>query len=645
MPENDLPQRRIFICLGIFAVIILISNVLLLTGADIGKRIEKLPLPKSMKGKGSGSNEHSTTPSYLDDFEYDKSNEVTDAHPIAALMQDAAQKFQAYETGRSKTFAQAVKTYRAKYGRHPPPGFDKWYKFAREKRAFNIDDFDQIWDDLRPFWSIPPAELRKLVKGMLQEDEGLSGLGGIHVRNGKVTATNGNWRTDEFERMMNVFAKELPDMDIAMNKLDQPRVVVEWEDLQKHLAEEVTNRSIPPEVINEFTPQSEINDSDELPMADWVRVPGKPYMELASKACPPESYARNNDTMDPAEVEKGYKLTSSGGLITNFNASSDLCTVGPAIENLHGFLFSASSVVATKKLVPVFGECKVNVNNDILFPANMYYKEDPRYEYSPEKDEEWEDKDTAIFWRGITSGGVQVPETWRRLHRHRLVLMMNATELAATHQQFSILNWNPESPKTYREQSGFEPAEFAKTYADVGFPEIVWCVPDDTCGWLKEFLSEVSPTSMSDQFVYKYLIDIDGHSFSGRWHAFLKSRSLGLKATIFREWHDSRLFAWHHFVPMDNRFDDLYTLLTYFIGLGSLDSKSEFYVPSHDFEAKRIAMRGRDWANRVLRKEDIEIYMYRLMLEYGRLLDDNRDKIGYGGDGSEVEEKSEWNWD
>lgn len=90
----------------------------------------------------------------------------------------------------------------------------------------------------------------------------------------------------------------------------------------------------------------------------------------------------------------------------------------------------------------------------------------------------------------------------------------------------------------------------------------------------------------------------------------------------------------------------MYTLLTYFIGLGSAHGagsspgpRTDVYVPSHDFEAKKLANQGREWAGKVLRKEDIEIYMYRLMLEYARLLDDDRDRIGYGGDGSEVVEK------
>jgi hypothetical protein len=33
--------------------------------------------------------------------------------------------------------------------------------------------------------------------------------------------------------------------------------------------------------------------------------------------------------------------------------------------------------------------------------------------------------------------------------------------------------------------------------------------------------------------------------------------------------------------------------------------------------------------------------MYRLLLEYGRIIDDNRDSLGYPGDGSEVDE-SKW---
>lgn len=51
--------------------------------------------------------------------------QAIDQHPIAGLMAGAAERFREYDSARSKTFAQCVKKYRQKYGRHPPPGFDK----------------------------------------------------------------------------------------------------------------------------------------------------------------------------------------------------------------------------------------------------------------------------------------------------------------------------------------------------------------------------------------------------------------------------------------------------------------------------------------------------------------------------------------
>ncbi|RPA98100.1 hypothetical protein L873DRAFT_1051969 [Choiromyces venosus 120613-1] len=638
-------RRRIFFVLSVLAFVIFVTNLIIITDTDYRNGIDILPIPQSLKGSGK----HTKPPQLTihedkDDFSY--SSEKADNHPISRLMAKAAADFKRYQDSRSKTFAQAIDKYRKKYGRHPPPGFDKWYRFARERNVYNIDDFDQIWDDLRPFWSIPPLELRKIVKGMLKENS-QSGLSGITIVHGKIKVTNGSWRTDEFVKILNVFVKELPDMQIAMNKLDQPRVIVEWETLQEHLKIEEKNRDLDKPVTNGFSRNRELDESMSFPTAGWFGAPGKPYMDLASKACPPDSYARNNMTMDPAVAEAKYRYPKSGGLVSNFNISSDLCTVGPEIQDVHGMLFAPATIIATKKLVPVFGECKVNVNNDILFPANMYYRDDPRYSYNPDSDIPWDDKHTTVFWRGITSGGNQRLTTWRRLHRHRFVLLTNSTELRDQKVRLTLPTQNPTTtPPTYTDTKNWDPSPFSEKYTDVGFPELAWCVPDNKCGWLHSFLKEVNATSsLTDQFLNKYLPDIDGHSFSGRWHAWLKSRSLGIKATIFREWHDSRLFAWQHFVPMDNRFDDFYTIITYFIGLGNrLGGGGGAYIPTHDSAGKRLAGQGREWAAKVLRKEDIEVYMFRLMLEYARLLDDRREMIGYGGSGRKFKEEKKWVW-
>ena len=97
---------------------------------------------------------------------------------------------------------------------------------------------------------------------------------------------------------------------------------------------------------------------------------------------------------------------------------------------------------------------------------------------------------------------------------------------------------------------------------------------------------------------------MDGNALSGRFYAFLKSRSLPLKLAYFREWHSERLFPWKHYVPVSSGTDEYAEVLRYF---------------EQDDVGKRIsrnlALDGRDWAKKVVRREDIQVYMFRLLLE------------------------------
>lgn len=594
-----------------------------------------------------------------------------DGHPIAALMKEADARWREYEGSRSETFRQVVEKYRTKYGRHPPPGFKEWYVYARKKNTWNIDDFDHIMDDLRPFWAIEPKLIRTHAAHLWENPD--HGVAGIHIRNKTIARVDhGSWRSETMEEVINLFVEHLPDMDIMMNRLDQPRLLVPWEDLQSYLDTEYQTRVMLPEVDYGFTSgqdrltnvdlePGQIDEVEERYDAEWFGYPGKQYMDIASKACPPESPARSN--MSIAQADATYKEPAAG-IVSNFNLSSDLCTVGPTIHNLHGMLYSASSILASHKLVPIFSECKVNVNNDIMFPANMYWRHDDRYDYTPDEDVPWREKTDTIIWRGVTSGGVQIESNWQTMHRQRLVQLMNGTHMTIENQNVTILTQDPEKdgahgfspfadlglpsnpPVTYHNTT-FHPRTFADKVSDIGFVESWGCVPN--CSFYDDVFTYKPQISLTQQFRSKYLIDVDGHSFSGRWHAFLLSKSLGFKATIFREWHDSRLFAWRHFVPVDNRYDDLYSLLTYFVGYGtppnrdtaasnSLSKADEgIFIPPHQEEAKRLARQGREWANKVLRRDDIEVYMFRLLLEYARVMDDNRDRIGYSGDGSELD--------
>ena len=592
-------KRRLFLAVAAFSLFLIISNLIALSGTEISTRLEDLHLPGLHKKPWHSGDRYEDSPG------------PADAHPISLLMTEADKTWRAYENSRSTTFRQTVSKYRNKYGRHPPPGFKDWYRFARKKNVHNIDDFEQIMDDLRPFWAIEPRVLRNLAANMARHED--QGVATIHIRDHKVVKeSNGSWRSETLVTLINKFIKFIPDIDIAMNRLDQPRVVVEWDTMQEHLKTEMETRQAPPEVMDEFT--SKMSDLYNISGADdkhteedpgWYPAHGKQYMEIARTACPPESHAVRLET-DTADIEGTYK-NRLGGIITNFNRSSDLCTVGPEIQDKHGFLFSSSTVIATKRLVPIFGECKVNVNSDILFPANMYWKHDDRYDYSPKHDVAWDRKRDTMLWRGVTSGGTQIAENWRRMHRQRLVMYLNGTEMEG--QEVRILTEQPEKRGEYENYRQFHPSQFASNHTDVGFTEAWGCIPD--CGFYDNVWTLKEQIPLPEQFKSKFLVDVDGHSFSGRWRAFLESKSLGVKATIFREWHDSRLFAWRHFVPLDNRYDDVYSILTYFLGVGQppgaekTDEKA--YVARHDVEAKRIADQGSEWAKKVLRRDDIEV--------------------------------------
>ncbi|KAL9599517.1 MAG: hypothetical protein Q9219_003761 [cf. Caloplaca sp. 3 TL-2023] len=631
------PRKRVlFLIISTFAIFAVVANFFVflgLTGADIRSELSRLPLP-GLPRQPWHSKEKIEGP-----------YEPRDAHPISQLMAEADKAWAAYENSRSTTFRQTVSKYRRKYGRHPPPGFKEWYQFARKRNVHNIDDFEQVMDDLRPFWAVEPKVLRNLAANMWRNDK--DGVAGIHIRDHKIVKqTNKSWRSETLITLIDKIVKYLPDMDIAMNRLDQPRVVVPWEDMQAHLRKEVETRRIPPEADPDFTKGLDnfLNiTSPEIEPAhkedpEWFPAHGKQYMDTAKLACPPESHARNSE-IPKADVESRYK-NRLGGVITNFNLSSDLCTMGPEIQDQHGFLYSGSTVIPTKRLVPIFGECKVNVNSDILFPANMYWKHDERYDYDERHDNlDWERKTDSMIWRGVTSGGTQTVDNWQKMHRQRLVKIVNSTAMAD--REVRILAEQPEKQGEFENFRQFHPSVFAANHTDVGFTETMSCIPD--CSFYNDVFTMKPMAPFPEQFKQKFLVDVDGHSFSGRWHAFLESKSLGIKATIFREWHDSRLFAWRHFVPMDNRYDDVYTILTYFLGVGSPPDQDVIgphegaYVSRHEAEGKRLANQGREWAKKVLRRDDIEIYMFRLLLEYGRIIDDNRDRIGYAGDGSELD--------
>ena len=201
--------------------------------------------------------------------------------------------------------------------------------------------------------------------------------------------------------------------------------------------------------------------------------------------------------------------------------------------------------------------------------------------------------------------------------------MLNASDASLNSKD--AMGWPPSGSASTNQPSV---SDWLTTVADAGFTD-TFCPPSDTAKACKGMSNHFKPGSsipMKKQYNWKYLPDIDGNSLSGRFRAFLTSNSSPMKATIFKEWHENRLMPWVHFIPLDITLRDLWATMAYFLGF------PDDGLQAHDFEGERIATEGRLWADKVLRKEDMLLYVHRVLLEYGRLCDDDRDRLGFTDD-------------
>ncbi|ODV88938.1 glycosyltransferase family 90 protein [Tortispora caseinolytica NRRL Y-17796] len=550
----------------------------------------------------------------FDDFVKSLKGIPKSSDPVAQLYLEAY--FAKGPVYRQYTLKEYVQRYEDIHGRPPPPRFNEWFEYALKKGCVDFDHFDAIYEDLRLFWSISPGDIRKRINGAKHIDY----IATVSIRNGKVTSNQQGYRITDVRDMIKHISKYLPDMDLLVNIHDQPRVVLPYNKVQHYeqLAMQVTDQQFNI-TSNKFTQDfSHINEEGSKKIRETDHS-GKPVFNHAYQACPPDSPLRHWKANKTSPVEDIRKYYSRNGLVVNYTAATDICTVGPLIHDKHGFLSIPPTMKKIRELVPIFSQCTTSIHRDIRLPGNKYYINEGLYGYNSEHDTDWKDKRDIAMWRGITTGGIERKDTYMKIHRNILVDTFNASD--PNRKPASLFCQRPDANGV--DEFSFcevNTTGYLKSHSDVGFYDLRWCVPD--CEFLGKMYTKLPMMSSSDQYQYKYLIDVDGHSFSARFKPFLLSKSLPFKATIFREWHDSRIVPWLHFIPMDNTFEDSQRLLTYFTGLHDT-------IEPHQGIAERIALNGRQHTSKVLRKEDVEIYLYLLLLEYARILDDNRDHIGF----------------
>ena len=491
-----------------------------------------------------------------------------------------------------------------------------------------IDDFDMIEENLRPFWKLEPKHIRARTKLLLSDTA--NDCAEVSIRSGeaaigRVIPTH-RWMVEGVIKMMEPFMAELPNMDIAFNINDEPRVAIPHGLMQ--LMEQT--EAVPEDVSSVQNMWSadraaswEFDDLDKMKPLDMeMHSFRKIWREFGSIACPPGSPARREQFWDSSTLcTSCYYPHSFGPFLANWTLAADPCHQ-PDLTLLHGFYLSPSAFKATHELVPIFSQSRAGGFADILYPSAWNYNDKVKYSPSPEHpDTPFAEKENTLFWRGGTTEGFSHTGAWKGSTRQRLVNAANNSTLSAP---VLLPSKNGFAYEMYTASSLVDSAALKSTkYTnDLGFVQKFQRCDNGDCEAQRAHFGLKEGSDFQYHWRHRFLLDADGAGFSGRFLSFLQSHSLPVKTAIFREWYDSRIIAWKHFVPVDVRLHGLWSTMAYF-ATGAFGAKGGVDP------GEKIAEPGREWAGKVLRKEDMEIYFYRLLLEYGRVTDDRRDELGF----------------
>lgn len=534
-------------------------------------------------------------------------------HPVSRLVHDAQKSFNATVARQSKSLAEAVTEYKRRYRMPPPPGFDKWYEFASRRSTVMVDEFDTIYHAILPFWGLTPSVIRARVREDLGYDNYLMGIiirkgRPIHLVGGQESAQKRQWQRDGTLNILKKFAQWLPEMDLPFNEHDEPRVIVAHEDLHRMATagKEVQARlNRNSRLVNYFLKGDIIDPIPGTWKSRYNDIEKQETWLTARLSCPPETPARDLDSTAPDNTS-AYAVNPLG-FVFNQTAASDIC-LNPSLRHRLGVFERPNRFKVTNELVPMFSMSRLSASQDITVPSPYNYERMTDYDVKASID--WEKKKPQLYWRGSTTGGNGRKGAWRNLERQRIIA--NLTQPSSAQY---VLQRMEHPACDIGGDSGWElqRVEYPsiKSWFNTRFVWITGCEEED-CAEQGEFFgtplnddpSNAPSEPPEEAWKYRYLLDMDGHSYSGRFVAFMRSNSLPMKVAFFREWHDNVLVPWVHYVPLNKDVDEVPELIRFF----EQDTAGQKI-------AKTIAQGGQAWADRVLRNEDMEVYMFRLLLE------------------------------
>jgi hypothetical protein len=493
-------------------------------------------------------------------------------HPIESLYLDGKLRHETMVSRQSKTPAEAVVEYRRRYQREPPTGFEEWVELALKKGLVLIDEFDGMTKAFDPFYQLDPSILEQVLATTPRD---LPELVEVNITSSEITWTagsNGSWFGKSIQNWLSTdpaYTSILPNTTILLNTFDEPKTVMQV-DL----------------IVNGT------KETDDKAKVDVISLGREHPWTDVTLSCAASSPARHNITIPPAD---------SMQFVSNLTESQDICTHRD-FEQKYGFLNRPETLRLIHEPLPVWSQAAPSTFQDILFPSPYYEKH--WSDYHAETDTHWEEKNTSIYWAGSTTGGSNTPDNWRDMQRQRMVL--NTMRKTGPHN-ITLLERTKGSRKVWKQAAANSTS--LQSLFNIFIGNVTQC-DEPTCTEMKEAFADKGDTTMQASQASKYVLDMDGNGFSGRYHRLLRSNSAVVKQTILKEWHDDWLVPWVHFIPLSLDGDEIWEMMRF---LGTTGRGDEIGAD--------IARGSTEWASRVLRRVDMELVVLRLVLEYARLYD------------------------
>ncbi|KAJ7194674.1 glycosyl transferase family 90-domain-containing protein [Mycena pura] len=240
------------------------------------------------------------------------------------------------------------------------------------------------------------------------------------------------------------------------------------------------------------------------------------------------------------------------------------------------FMLHASSTQFATDLYPILSMTKISpCFADILVPSQFYYSRSwwaPHYKHPNNVD--WADKTPKLYWRGTNSGGRMYGDNYHAFPRFRLI------DIGRKHPNLTDVMLSDFHYDLCGEECDAEAIKKEYDIAHASFPR-------------------------EDVYKYKYVFDVDGNSFSGRYLGLLRSGTLVFKSTIFLEYFGDWLRPFEHYIPVLPDLSDLVEKLEWAI--------------AHDEEAQKIQQAGQAFAERVITDAQNDCYFSLVLLEWARL--------------------------